>query len=165
MMDLRHTAMLSFAIFILVQFHVSFALYPTSNNVYCSKSTRRDTDLFLAPRNIEEICNLKGKSDCSCDVNSQRSYLNSGRRSRRLVKTRSSFSLNLAAAGGAKEPLYKVFIGNLPFDVNEKEIGALLDIELGKGVYSKINIPAGKKSKRGLGYIFVDFRDEDRYVM
>jgi len=71
----------------------------------------------------------------------------------------------LAAAGGAKEPLYKVFIGNLPFDVNEKEIGALLDIELGKGVYSKINIPAGKKSKRGLGYIFVDFRDEDRYVM
>lgn len=53
----------------------------------------------------------------------------------------------------------KVFIGNMPFKITEEEvenfarnvIGSLDDLE-------SINIPRGKKSKKGLGFVFLDFK-------
>jgi len=51
------------------------------------------------------------------------------------------------------------FIGNLPFDVTEKDIGDMLDEFLGPNTFTAIKIAKGKKTNRPLGFLFVHFKD------
>jgi RNA recognition motif-containing protein len=53
----------------------------------------------------------------------------------------------------------KVFIGNLPFSVTEAIIRDIVQSEIGEGKISEIKIAAGKKTKRPLGFLFIDFVD------
>jgi RNA recognition motif-containing protein len=50
-----------------------------------------------------------------------------------------------------------VFIGNLPFDVNEEDLNNLSNDLVGENLLRSVLIPRGKKSKRGLGYAFFDY--------
>lgn len=60
------------------------------------------------------------------------------------------------AVNSDKDFSNKVFIGNLPFTITENDVKKLvLDLNL-KGM-TAVSIPRGKKSKRGMGYVFVDF--------
>lgn len=53
----------------------------------------------------------------------------------------------------------KVFIGNLPFSVTETIIRDIVQSKIGDGKISEIKIAAGKKTKRPLGFLFIDFID------
>lgn len=51
----------------------------------------------------------------------------------------------------------KVFLGNLPFSITEAEVRAIVN-ECECGMNMKlVSVPRGKKSKKGMGYAFVDF--------
>lgn len=50
-----------------------------------------------------------------------------------------------------------VFIGNLPFNVNEEDLNNLSNDLVGQNLLRSVLIPRGKKSKKGLGYAFLDF--------
>lgn len=81
--------------------------------------------------------------------------------SRTLFRSRSyctPSSTQIAPTVGVKaaDLSNKVFIGNLPFTVTEDEIKKLvLNLKL-KGM-TNVSVPRGKKSKKGMGYVFVDF--------
>ena len=53
----------------------------------------------------------------------------------------------------------KVFVGNLPFTVTETAIQHIVSSRLGEGKVREIKIAKGKKTKRPLGFLFVDFVD------
>lgn len=54
----------------------------------------------------------------------------------------------------------KVFIGNLSFKISEAEVKKLV-VDLKCEGVQQISIPRGKKTKRGLGFAFVDFTSYD----
>lgn len=59
-------------------------------------------------------------------------------------------------------PGAKVFMGNLPFEVTEKDICKLLQmVQIGDAKYAKINIAMRKKTKRPLGWLLIDFKDPE----
>ena len=51
----------------------------------------------------------------------------------------------------------RIFVGNLPFTITESIVTEIIVKNLGPGVIKSINIAKGKKSKRPLGFLFVDF--------
>jgi len=62
----------------------------------------------------------------------------------------------------APPPGAKVFIGNLPFEVTERDVAKLLEmVRIGESKYTKINIAMGKKTKRPLGWLLIDFKDAE----
>lgn len=58
----------------------------------------------------------------------------------------------------------KVFIGNLPFSVTETIIRDIVMSNIGDGKIGEIKIAAGKKTKRPLGFLFIDFIDLDSAI-
>ena len=59
-------------------------------------------------------------------------------------------------------PGAKVFIGNLPFEVTDRDVAKLLEmVRIGESKYTKINIAMGKKTKRPLGWLLIDFKDAE----
>lgn len=54
-----------------------------------------------------------------------------------------------------------VFIGNLPFSIQEDDLKNLSDDLIGLNIIRSILIPRGKKSNRGLGYAFIDYTSPD----
>jgi len=54
----------------------------------------------------------------------------------------------------------KVFIGNLSFKITEAEVKKLV-VDLNCEGIQEISVPRGKKTKRGLGFAFVDFTSYD----
>jgi RNA recognition motif-containing protein len=61
----------------------------------------------------------------------------------------------------------KVFVGNMPFTVTEKEIRKLAnDLKITDDMRRivSISIPQGKKSKSGMGFVFIDFDSVDSAV-
>ena len=50
-----------------------------------------------------------------------------------------------------------VFIGNLPFNVIEEDLNNLSNDLVGQNILRSVLIPRGKKSKKGLGYAFLDY--------
>ena len=55
----------------------------------------------------------------------------------------------------------KIFIGNLPFTITDKDIQKLIDENVGEGLVKNIQIAMGKKSKAPRGFCFVELIDED----
>jgi len=53
----------------------------------------------------------------------------------------------------------KVYIGNLPFNLGEKDLEKLVNEKVGNNLLVSVSLPRGKKSKNGLGYGFVNFKD------
>lgn len=51
----------------------------------------------------------------------------------------------------------RVFVGNLPFTITESIVTEIIVKSIGPGVIKEINIARGKKTKRPLGFLFVDF--------
>lgn len=57
----------------------------------------------------------------------------------------------------------KVFIGNLSYTFNENDLKHLIISKLGSDKTIKsTSIPQGKKSKRGLGFAFIDFHTKEQ---
>ena len=50
-----------------------------------------------------------------------------------------------------------VFLGNLAFSITEQDIQALVDDNLGKNLVTHINIIRGAKTKRPMGFLFINF--------
>jgi len=56
----------------------------------------------------------------------------------------------------------KVFMGNLPFEITERDVTKLLQmVQIGESKYRKINIAQGKKTKRPLGWLLIEFKDAE----
>lgn len=51
----------------------------------------------------------------------------------------------------------RIFVGNLPFTITESIVTEIIVKNIGPGVIKEIKIAKGKKSKRPLGFLFVDF--------
>ena len=67
--------------------------------------------------------------------------------------------------GGGSPPVpppgAMVFIGNLPFTITEADVEYLLKTTLGSTRHTAIRIARGQKTKRPLGFLFVDFKDAE----
>lgn len=51
----------------------------------------------------------------------------------------------------------RIFVGNLPFTITESIVTEIIVKNIGPGVIKEIKIAKGKKTKRPLGFLFVDF--------
>lgn len=58
-------------------------------------------------------------------------------------------------------PGARVFVGNLPFTITEADVEYLLKTTMGSSKHTAINIARGQKTKRPLGYLFIDFKDAE----
>jgi nucleolin len=67
-------------------------------------------------------------------------------------------SQGLAEAIGVIET-NRVFIGNLPFTITESIITEIIVRNIGPNIIKEVNIAKGKKTKRPLGFCFVDLID------
>eukprot|EP00597_Dinobryon_sp_UTEXLB2267_P000763 CAMPEP_0170073046 /NCGR_PEP_ID=MMETSP0019_2-20121128/10534_1 /TAXON_ID=98059 /ORGANISM="Dinobryon sp., Strain UTEXLB2267" /LENGTH=219 /DNA_ID=CAMNT_0010282325 /DNA_START=91 /DNA_END=750 /DNA_ORIENTATION=+ len=54
-----------------------------------------------------------------------------------------------------------VFIGNLPFTITENDLLSLSESKVGKNLVRSVLVPVGKKSKKGLGYAFLDYKNRE----
>lgn len=53
----------------------------------------------------------------------------------------------------------RIFVGNLPFTITDVMITEIIVKNMGPGVIKQVNIMKGKKSKRPMGFLFIDFID------
>lgn len=68
-----------------------------------------------------------------------------------------------AVEGSIKDKVaLKLFLGNLPFKVEENEIRDHVSNQLGDGMLKSLSIPRGKKSKKGMGFAFVELTDSSQ---
>ena len=51
----------------------------------------------------------------------------------------------------------RIFVGNLPFTITESIVTEIIVKNIGPGVIKEVKIAKGKKTKRPLGFLFVDF--------
>lgn len=75
------------------------------------------------------------------------------------VRHENGLHASVKSRSAEQKHAHKVFIGNLPFSVTETIIRDIVLSEIGDGKVSEINISAGKKTKRPLGFLFIDFID------
>ena len=58
----------------------------------------------------------------------------------------------------------KVFVGNLPFSITESVVREIIADKIGDGKVKEIKIAAGLKTKRPLGFLFVDLVDSQAAI-
>jgi nucleolin len=58
----------------------------------------------------------------------------------------------------------RIFVGNLPFTITDEIITGIIVKNMGPGLIKQVNIMKGKKSKRPMGFLFVDFIDAKNAV-
>lgn len=56
--------------------------------------------------------------------------------------------------------LHQVFIGNLPFDVDEEELSNIVTNKAGKS-FEKIRLSKDRKTGRSRGFCYIDYNDEE----
>ncbi|KAJ1425054.1 hypothetical protein B484DRAFT_451266 [Ochromonadaceae sp. CCMP2298] len=69
-----------------------------------------------------------------------------------------------ATKGSVEKVVLKLFLGNLPFTVHESEIEDHVSACVGRGVVKTISVPRGKKSKKGMGFAFIELIDPSEEV-
>ena len=82
------------------------------------------------------------------------------RSSRRLLSALSTPAVKITATEIGNQPdTDRVFLGNLPFTITEDIITEIIVKNIGTGIIKEIKIAKGKKTKRPLGFLFIDFVD------